>query len=164
MINVTNKETGEVTSYSEEEFENERNRLLAIWDESKKALEVAKENEMKQRKAVVDFAFDQSKTSGTENIELGNGYKAKAVKKINYSFIKDANEKVDKKAIEKALCKIEKDGAVGELIAERLVQWTPKLSLSEYKQLSDKHKKAIDTVVVTKEAAPSLSIVAPKAK
>jgi len=164
MIQITNKETGEVKNYTEAEFIAERDRLLLSWEESKKALEVAKEKEMEQRKAVVDFAFDPNKTSGTERIELANGYQAKAVKKINYGFVKDAEGKLNKRAIDKALERIEKvGGAVGELIAERLVKWTPDLSLTEYKQLDEKFKKIIDEVIVTSEGAPTLEIIAPKA-
>lgn len=164
MIQITNKETGEVKNYTEAEFVAERDRLLLAWEESKKALDVAKEKEMEQRKAVVAFAFDPNKESGTERIELGNGYQAKAVKKINYGFVKDAEGKLNKRAIDKALERIEKiGGPVGELIAERLVKWTPDLSLTEYKQLDEKFKKIIDEVIVTSEGAPTLEIIAPKA-
>ena len=163
MIQITNKETGEVKNYTEAEFVAERDRLLLAWEESKKALEVAKEKEMEQRKAVVAFAFDPNKESGTERIELGNGYQAKAVKKVNYGFVKTEDGKLNKAAIDKALAKIEKvGGTVGELIAERLVKWTPDLSLTEYKQLDEKFKKIIDEVIVTSEGAPTLEIIAPK--
>ena len=164
MIQITNKETGEVKNYTEAEFVAERDRLLLAWEESKKALEVAKEKEMEQRKAVVAFAFDPNKESGTERIELDNGYQAKAVKKVNYGFVKTEDGKLNKAAIDKALAKIEKvGGAVGELIAERLVKWTPDLSLTEYKQLDEKFKKIIDEVIVTSEGAPTLEIITPKA-
>ena len=163
MIQITNKETGEVKNYTEAEFVAERDRLLLAWEESKKALEVAKEKEMEQRKAVVAFAFDPNKESGTERIELDNGYQAKAVKKVNYGFVKTEDGKLNKAAIDKALAKIEKvGGTVGELIAERLVKWTPDLSLTEYKQLDEKFKKIIDEVIVTSEGAPTLEIIAPK--
>lgn len=163
MIQIINKETGEVKNYTEAEFIAERDRLLLSWEESKKALEVAKEKEMEQRKAVVAFAFDPNKESVTERIELGNGYQAKAVKKINYGFVKTEDGKLNKAAIDKALSKIEKTGPAGELIAERLVKWTPDLSLTEYKQLPEKLKSIIDEVIVTTEGAPTLEIIAPKA-
>ena len=163
MIQITNKETGEVKNYTEAEFIAERDRLLLSWEESKKALEVAKEKEMEQREAVVAFAFDPNKESGTERIELGNGYQAKAVKKVNYGFVKTEDGKLNKAAIDKALSKIEKTGPAGELIAERLVKWTPDLSLTEYKQLPEKLKSIIDEVIVTSEGAPTLEIITPKA-
>jgi len=164
MMQIINKETGEVKNYTEAEFIAERDRLLLAWEESKKALEIAKEKEMEQRKAVVAFAFDPNKESGTERIDLGNGYQAKAVKKVNYGFVKTEDGKLNKAAIDKALSKIEKTGPAGELIAERLVKWTPDLSLTEYKQLPEKLKNIIDEVIVTSEGAPSLEIIAPKSK
>lgn len=145
-----------------------RDHLLRMWEQSKEVLEAAKAAEMEQRKAVVDFAFDPNKKSGTERVELANGYELKAVKKINYGFVKAADGKgVDKNAIDNALSKIEHnaDGSenpVGALIAQRLVKWDPSLSLSEYKLLSAEHKAAIDAVIVTTDGAPSLEIVPPK--
>jgi len=164
MRQVIDKITGAVTEYTDADFEKVRDQLLISWQEAKEVLEKAKEAEMFLRKRVVDFAFDPNKQSGTENVELGNGYKLKAVKTLRYGFIKNAENKLDKAAIDKALAKIEKDGAVGELIAERLVKWTPDLSLSEYKLLSDKHKAIIDSVIVTTEGSPTLEIVEPKNK
>lgn len=141
-----------------------RDYLLTTWQEKKAALEVAKEAEMIWRKKAVSFAFDPEKQSGTERIDLGNGYQAKAVKKVNYGFIKDATGKLDKQAIDDALSKIEETGPVGVLTAERLVKWTPDLSLTEYKQLPEEFKTIIDKVIVTEEGAPTLEIIAPKAK
>lgn len=59
---------------------------------------------------------------------------------------------------------MKKDGEAGELIAERLIKWTPELSLTEYKQLSDKYRKIIDDVITASEGMPTLEIVEPKAK
>lgn len=164
MRQVIDKATGAITEYTDEQYVGIRDQMLVEWQASKEALEKAKELEMQLRKQVVDFAFDPNKQSGTENVELGNGYKLKAVKTLRYGFIKNAENKLDKAAIDKALAKIEKDGAVGELIAERLVKWTPDLSLSEYKLLNEKHKAIIDSVIVTTEGSPTLEIVEPKNK
>jgi hypothetical protein len=160
-IEVTNKETGEIRVYTEYEFIAERDRRLQVWEASKLALEIAKENEMKFRKEAVDFAFDPTKKAGTERVELGGGWIAKAVKKINYGWIKDG-EKVNKHAIDDILDKIEKTIENGGLIAERLVKWTPDLSLTEYKLLPEAAKALIDTVIVTSEGAPTLEIIPPK--
>jgi hypothetical protein len=164
MKTVTNKLTGEVKEYTEEEFQAEKNRLFVAWDQSKKALDTAKENEMFLRKQVVDFAFDQTKVSGTENIELGAGYKAKAVKKITFGFVKNEQGSIDRLSINKALDMIETESAEGKVVADRLVSWNPSLSVSEYNKLNSSQKSIIDTVIVTKESAPTLSIVEPKSK
>lgn len=164
MKAVLNRQTGEVVEYTDAEFIIKRDQLLFAWQDAKQVLERAKERELELRNQCVDFLSDPDKTKGTENVELGGGYKAKMIKKENISFVKNEEGKVDKNAIEKALQKIEKDGAVGELIAERLVKWTPDLSMTEYKQLSEKHKNIIDSVIITTPGTPTLEIVEPKNK
>lgn len=163
MRQIIDRTTGEVKEYTEEGYIAERDRLIMAWQASQTKLAAAKESEMQLRKELVEFAFDQSKQSGTETLELGGGYKLKAGKKLNYGFIKGEDGKTDRKAIETALTKIEKDGAVGELIAERLVKWSPELSISEYKKLDEKYRKAIDAVIVTSEGAPTLEFIEPAA-
>lgn len=164
-VTVTDKETGNVLEYTQEAFIEKRNSTLKAWEVSKLELEAAKEREMKLRKEFVDLASDADKKKGTENIQLGGGYKAKVVKKLTYGFVKkDDGKTTDKDAIETALEEIEAEGAVGQLIAERLVKWTPSLAIKEYDLLCPAHKEAIDAVLITKEGAPTLSIVAPKSK
>lgn len=163
MKTITNAVTGEVQTFTDEEFVKERDRLLLVWENSKKALDVAKAAEMEARKAVVAFAFDPEKESGTERIELHNGYQAKAVKKLNYGWIKGKDDKTDRKAIDAALDRLAKAaGPAGEYIADNLVKWNPELSLTEYKKLDDGLKKIIDKVIVTSDGAPQLEIVPPK--
>lgn len=164
IIKVTNPETGEVRNFSEAEYIAERDRLLVDWQAKKAALETAKEQEMEARKLAVMFMHDPAKSGTTENVELGGGYKATMKVPVRYGFIQNAEGKTDKARIEKALSKIEKDGEAGELIAERLVKWTPELSLTEYKQLPDKYRKIIDDVIITSEGTPTLEIKEPKAK
>ncbi|QEG09350.1 hypothetical protein PM395_gp56 [Xanthomonas phage Samson] len=164
IIQVTNPETGEVKNYSEAEYIAERDRLLVDWQAKKAALEVAKEAELEARKLAVMFMHDPAKSGTTENVELGGGYKATMKVPVRYGFVQNAEGKTDKARIEKALSKIEKTGQAGELIAERLVKWTPELSLTEYKQLPDNFRKIIDDVIVTSEGTPTLEIKEPKAK
>ena len=136
-----------------------RDAKILAWEQALKALAAAKDAEAALRKEVLAeaFAFDpEALREGTENFELGNGYKLKAVFKISRN-LNNENEAVDK-----VLSKIEKAGAEGQFIAERLVKWKPELSVSEYKKLPEKFKKMIDEVVTSKEATPSLELVAPK--
>ena len=140
---------------SEQDHITYRDYLLESWEQSKVALGTAKESEMNKRKAFVTFAFDPNKKSGTEHIELANGYQAKAVKKINYNLNQDlVNDCLD--AIENI------GGAEGKIIAERLVSWKADLSMTEYKLLDPKYKVLIDKAITTTDGAPSLEIVAPK--
>ena len=138
-----------------------RDAKILAWEAAVKALAAAKDAEAALRKEVLAeaFAFDpEALREGTENFELGNGYKLKAVFKISRN-LNNENEAVDK-----VLSKIEKTGPEGAFIAERLVKWKPELSVSEYKKLPEKFKKLIDEVVTSKEAMPSLELVAPKSK
>lgn len=144
----------------------ERDRILGAWEASKVALEKAKADEMNLRKEFVKFAFDNEKLSGTERIDLANGYQAKAVKKLNYKFVAPEGVKVAD-AVDKALTEIEAIGGEAPFIADRLVKWTADLSLTEYKALDDseigrKIKAKIDTVIETTEGAPTLEIIEPK--
>jgi hypothetical protein len=138
-----------------------RDAKILAWEAAVKALAAAKDAEAALRKEVLAeaFAFDpEALREGTENFELGNGYKLKAVFKISRN-LNNENEAVDK-----VLSKIEKTGPEGAFIAERLVKWKPELSVSEYKKLPEKFKKLFDEVVTSKEAMPSLELVAPKSK
>ena len=134
---------------------------IIAWEAAVKELAAAKDAEAALRKEVLAeaFAFDpEALREGTENFELGNGYKLKAVFKISRN-LNNENEAVDK-----VLSKIEKTGPEGAFIAERLVKWKPELSVSEYKKLPEKFKKLFDEVVTSKEAMPSLELAAPKSK
>lgn len=138
-----------------------RDSKIIAWEQAVKALGVAKDTEAALRKEVLGevFAFDlETLREGTENFELGNGYKLKAVFKIS----RNLNNAED--AVDKVLTKIEKTGAEGAFIAERLVNWKPELSVSEYKKLPEKFKKMIDEVVTSKESMPALELIAPKSK
>jgi hypothetical protein len=149
-----------VQTMSFNETANRDAKILA-WEQAVKALAAAKDAEAALRKEVLAeaFAFDpEALREGTENFELGNGYKLKAVFKISRTM-NNADDAVDK-----VLTKIEKTGPEGQFIAERLVKWKPELSVSEYKKLPEKFKKLIDEVVVSKEAMPTLELVAPKSK
>ena len=138
-----------------------RDAKILAWEAAVKELAAAKDAEATLRKEVLAeaFAFDpEALREGTENFELGNGYKLKAVFKISRN-LNNENEAVDK-----VLAKIEKTGPEGVFIAERLVKWKPELSLTEYKKLPEKFKKMFDKVVTSKEAVPSLELVSPKSK
>lgn len=156
-FNVTNNDL------TPEQWRTKRDELLQQWIEKKKTLESAKAEEMELRKQIVSFVADPDKIEGTENIELGNGYKLKAVKKVTYNF--NVPEGVDKRDfVDDVLDKLEKVGPEGKFLADRLVKWNPELSVSEYKELPENFKKIVDEVIVTKEGSPTLELVEPKAK
>lgn len=141
----------------------ERDNEILAWQEAAKLLVTAKLREMELRKAVMARNFPKAEV-GTNNLELGMGYKLKAVRKLNYNLANGEGE------TEAALDQISQLGNEGQFIAERLVGWTPKLSLTEYNKLEAsnpthvKIKAIIDAVLTVTDGAPTLEVVPPKGK
>ncbi len=130
--------------------------LLMHWKKIKNQAEALKIAEADLRKYIVKRMFPNAK-EGTNNHELGNGYKLKAEIKYNY--------KIDNEKIDSVLAKIATIGNEGQIVAERLIRWAPSLSLTEYRNILNQDiKKKIDSVLTITDAMPTLSIVEPKAK
>lgn len=138
-----------------------RDRLLTEWQGYAQILSTAKTDEMELRKAVVSFSTDPNKVTGTENVDLGNGWKLKAVKKENFSFVKNDEGKIDEAAIDRACAKLAKLKN-GDYIVDKLISWSPSLSVREFKELTAEMHKIIDPIIVITAAAPTLEIVPPK--
>lgn len=132
--------------------EMSRDEQLLAWDATKKQLDVLKEQEMAMRKHIVEGAqqgIDPERV-GTQNVELGNGWKLKAV--IADAYVLDTdNDKVDA-----VLDQLE------DWQADRLVKWTGTLSKREYDQLDPEDRAKVDTVLTIKRKAPTLTLVPPK--
>src|SRR5208283_66921 len=125
--------------------------MLSTWFETAKNLSAAKELESKLRDQLVKELFNNEKDAGTETIEIANGYKLRAVKKLDYNLNN-------------------KEGAVTALVAiinpelaRKLVKWNPKLSESTYKNLDPETQKLFDGCLTIKPGKPSLKIIAPNA-
>lgn len=130
--------------------------LLMHWKNIKTQAETLKVAEADLRKYIVKRMFPNGK-EGTNNRELGNGYKLKAEIKYNY--------KIDNEKIDSVLEEIAKIGNEGNIIAERLIKWAPSLSLTEYRNiLNQEIKKKIDSVLTITDGMPTLSIIEPKSK
>ena len=141
---------------------NDRDSDIVAWQEAERALNAAKEKEMALRTKVFGTCFPDAEV-GTNTLELGKGYKLKGVRKLNYNLANGQGE------TEAALDQIAALGNEGAFIAERLVGWTPKLSLTEYKKLEPKNnpthkriKELIDAVLTVTDGAPTLEVVTPK--
>lgn len=126
-----------------------RDDQILAWNEAKKELDALKEREMEMRKHIVSSQFDEDKV-GTQNVELGNGWKLKAVTTVRYNVERDT-EKVDD-----VLDQLE------DWQAERLVKWKPELSVSEYKKLDDADREKVDSILTIVPGSPTLTLVAPK--
>lgn len=143
-----------------------RDEALLKWQDASTALENAKVAETQARQEVVKLMFDgKPAPEGTNNFELGNGYVLKIVGKINYNLSESAKPKTPGMvpwATRTALNELEKTGNEGKFIAERLVKWSPELSLTEYRALAPQYKAIIDKALTTSDGMPSVSIEAPK--
>lgn len=137
-----------------------KDALLTQWKEASALLAKIKVTEAELRKQVVEAFSNDAKPghSGTETLEIGWGYKLKIEHKLNYK-LDNAN---DCEKLDKVLDAIEKSMEGGNIIAERLVKWSPELKLTEYKQLSPANKKLIDSVLTITDATPAVTLVPPK--
>ena len=115
------------------------------------------------KREVMAACFPEAEV-GTNTLELGRGYKLKGVRKLNHNLANGEGQ------LDAVLDSITKMGNEGTFIAERLVGWTPKLSISEYKKLEGSdpiHKKikdAIDGVLTITDGTPTLEVIVPKSK
>ena len=140
--------------------------LLMLHKQMQDDLSSLKAKELELRKYIVNRAFPK-KEEGTNTLDLGNGYELKAVVKYNYKL-------ADNDIVEKTLQLIAECGNSGPFIADRLCSWTPNFQKQEYNKLLDdaadgneQAKKILKLVEITLEvtdAAPTLTIKAPKAK
>ena len=135
------------------EFEHmARDAQLLTWDALQKQLTTLKSREMEMRKYIVESNSQgiDAGVVGTQNVDLGNGWKLKAVIKDTYTLDAD-NDKV-----EAALDKLE------DWQADRLVKWSPRMLKREYDELTDAQRDTFNDVVTIKRTSPTLSLVAPK--
>lgn len=127
-----------------------RDEIILKWKEAKEQLDTAKALELELRNAIVSMCFDEN-IVGTQSIPLGAGWKLKAVIKKNYTLSSDVD------AVENMLDSLE------DWRAYRLVKWSARLSVSEYKELDAEDRAKVDAVLTISPAAHTLELVAPKA-
>jgi hypothetical protein len=136
---------------------------IKAWRDAKAAAASAVIAERNLRAEMVALCFPEAKI-GTNNLDIGQGYKLKYVKSLNYKLdTGDVDAVTGLSNTDRALDTIRSTGNEGAFIADRLVKWKPELSLTEYKALSDTFKKIINTVVTTSDASPEVEMVPPKA-
>jgi hypothetical protein len=148
MTLPANQETGELSP------EQARDAAIMEWQEAQRNLGFWKEKEMAARNKVVAHCFPEPPKAGTVNYELGGGYKVKAVFKQNFGWTS-----VD--ALNAILDKMEEKGEAGKLLADRVVKWTPELSLTEYKKLPEEYAIMLNACITTKPGTPSVELVVP---
>lgn len=142
-------------------------QLILNWENAKKTLESVKLTEMDLRKQVVAAMFPDPRV-GVNNVDLGRGYTLKYTRSLEYGLDKSD----DATHTEEAADLIEALGNEGKFLADRLIKWEPKLSVSEYKALVTtgpnpnpthvKIKDIIDKVLTIKDGSPKLEVAVPK--
>ena len=105
------------------------------------------------RSLIYGMAFAGLEDGTQHTAPLGNGYKLKGKRPISYKVSGD---------VDAALEAIAQVGNEGSFIADRLVKWTPSLSLTEYNAISDDMRKLIDPCVTTTPGLPVIEVVEPK--
>lgn len=124
--------------------------------EQQNAAKLAKsytERDKELRAMIYGMAFKGLEDGKTHNQPLGNGYVLKGKRPINY--------KVDADKADAALDELSALGNEGSFVADRLVKWEPKLSVSEYGKLTEAQRAIIDKVVTTTPGLPTLEIKEP---
>lgn len=132
-------------------------KLLAMWEAADKRRAEAIAEEAQLRKLLQPAFFPEYKV-GTNNHPLRDNYVLKATFGYNYTFASPDPDKDATAAVEEALDEIEKLGAEGAVIADRLVRWKPELVQSEYKQLDKRYREIIDRVLKRTPKTPSYEI------
>lgn len=131
----------------------DKNKLLQEWEVALTNAKHWQERELKLRQQVAtEFFAPTPDIEGTFNYTLDNNWQLKAVFKQNYN--------IDRERVDAMLEKLRTQGAAA--IADRIIKWSPSLSLTEYRQLSNGAKKIVDTVVTIKPATPSIYLIEPK--
>lgn len=150
-------------------MDNGSNRgIVEEWIELKAQLEDIKVQEMTMRKRVVETLFPNP-AKGTQRVSGPNGDFLKLVYKLNYRLgDKDkinsdtgAKMRIDDQvfALQR---RMEAEGEIAEMLADRLIKWTPALSESEYQKLDindpiqRKLRDMIDAELTVEPAAPAL--------
>lgn len=150
-----------------ETFAQRRDRLLVGWQNLDRQLDQIKEAEKLSRVECYSFLFGSSAKVGTNSYDLGNGWKVKAVRKINYKLEQDAFKLDDAKK------RIAAIGNRGPELAEQLIKVKYELSETNYKKLVedagnyDDAKQIlaiINELITTSDGTPGFEIVPPKDK
>lgn len=133
--------------------------VMVEWQKAKAELDACKEREVALRRAVFEVKFP-TKQEGTQRVDLGNGYKLKAVYPMTYNC---GTKPDDLAKVTNGLNELAAMGEEAKFIAQRVVKWMPEISITEYRQLKPEYKMVVDKFVTIKPGSPQLEIEEPKA-
>lgn len=133
-----------------------RDELILKWQEKQAMIEKARkdimpvvEEERRLRQEVILATWGDKPKEGTNTLELGAGYKLKAVIKI------------ERKVDEAVLPAVKERMKELKLRPDMLFVDKPQLDLKVYRQLTAEQQKVVDEALVIKPSAPTLELVEP---
>lgn len=133
-----------------------RGALIVEWNNTVAAAKAAVEKERELRKQVLALNFDMD-SSGTKRIELGGGYKLKAVVAMKYKVTKnEAVEPADYSHLPALMAQLPLK------VAQEIIRWTPDVSVTAYKALTEDERKIVNQFVIIENGSSSLELETPK--
>ncbi len=135
----------------------DRDTALQAHADAKDKVKYAEAVEKALRLRIIALAFpgEASDAEGVRNLDVGGGWKLQATFKVYYKL--PAFDKV-----RPVLTRIRELGTTeGQAAYERLVKFTPDLSVGEYKKTGGEPRKIIDEIVTTKPGLPDLKLIPP---
>lgn len=124
------------------------------WQASHERLQEAKADEAAKRAAAIESCFALKLGAGTHRTNLDRGYILKAVVR--------PKPNISAEQLAPAMKRLRAIGEAASLIADRLIKWTPELSISEWKKMTDKQRKLFARAVTVGASTPSLELQAPE--
>lgn len=126
--------------------------LVKRWQRAKVAAAKAQETEMTLRREIGASMFPDPR-EGVNSFDLPDGTVVKYDHKLNYSL--------DKAVVDGVLDRLADENQVD---VEKLVHWSPSLSLTYYRTLDDAALLVLSEALTVKPGTPAVSIVPPKKK
>jgi hypothetical protein len=129
---------------------------LAIWFETKAQLGKLKSAEALMRTRIFKFFFKNPK-EGTNKVPLNDGTGAEL--KADHTI----NRKVEIGSLDALKEQQRAEGYNGpKLNFDELIKWTPEVSITAYRQLTDEERNFFDQCLIIKPGSPQLEISIPK--
>lgn len=124
-------------------------KKLFLWYEKAQQLAALKVEELQLRKDLFAKYFPAPKV-GTNNHSLKDGYVLKGKYGMNY------------KVNEIALAQMLKKHPDMKEVVKAVIKYEPKVSVKEYKGLTDEQRRLLDNALIITPGTPGLEVVLPK--
>lgn len=123
-----------------------RDEALAAWSEAATAAQIWGGREMLLRKIAFTKCF-ANPVEGSNELKLNQGWLLKADYPFNYKVAKSDEMKA----------------ALAQITNAELVKWEPRLSITQWRALSNEQRKLFEPFVTITPGSPNLKLLAPGA-